>query len=264
VAYQFESRCIDEFHEFGYTVFRGILPASLIADLRRVTDNARGIARERSGPQAQRLQPVGSFDLDTDAFQDYADLPELIDAIARVLSPRHRHGNRKWFGVLFEPADLPYCTPWHRDWRDNMPGLDIPMWESAITDLDLFNQVNCALYEDNCTWVVPGSHMRPDTDEERSLFPQGAIPGARMDGLTYEERERVGLQYSRSMPGAVRLHLDAGDFALYRNSLWHIGNYSPHLKRATIHDYGMTDEYADWAEKANAARKRVLAQASER
>lgn len=255
MAYQFDHRCIEEHYKLGYTVFRGILPTSLITDLRKVTEEAREIARERSGAQAQRLQPVDAYDIDQRAFQDYAELPELVDAIARVLSPRHRHGNRNLFGVLLEPAELPWCTAWHRDWRDNMPGLDIPMWELSMMDRELFNQINCALYEDNCTWVVPGSHLRPDTDEESAVFPQGAIPGPKLEGLTYEERERAGLDYCRRMPGAARVCLDAGDFALYRNTLWHLGNYAPHLKRATLHDSADTPEFDAWRKKAQESRK---------
>jgi len=38
------------------------------------------------------------------------------------------------------------------------------------------------------------------------------------------------------MPRAVRLHLDAGDFALYRNSGYHLGCYLPGKRRATLHD----------------------------
>lgn len=38
-------RHIEEFHTLGYTVFEQILPPSLVADLRRVTDRARDIAR---------------------------------------------------------------------------------------------------------------------------------------------------------------------------------------------------------------------------
>ncbi len=76
-----------------------------------------------------------------------------------------------------------------------------------------------------------------------------------MDGLTYEERERTGLDYCRAMPGAVRLHLDAGDFALYRNTLWHLGNYSPHLKRATLHDSADTPEFREWRRVAHETRK---------
>ena len=58
------------------------------------------------------------------------------------------------------------------------------------------------------------------------------------------------------MPGAVQLHLDAGDFALYRNTLWHIGNYVPYRKRATIHDGALTAEFKDWIAKAGEAAKK--------
>jgi len=57
----------------------------------------------------------------------------------------------------------------------------------------------------------------------------------------------------RSMPGAQQLHLDAGDFCLYRNTLWHIGNYLPYARRATLHDSVDTDEFMTW-------RKETLAE----
>ena len=121
MGFQVSDKHIEEYHMLGYTVFRKILPPSLIRDLRQVSDRAKAIAREQSGPQVQRLQPVANYDLDQQPFIDYANLPPLVDAIAKVLTPRHRHGDRDHFGILFEPADMPYCTPWHRDWRDNMP-----------------------------------------------------------------------------------------------------------------------------------------------
>ena len=115
MAFQFSDKHIEDFHMLGYTVFGQILPPSLISDLRRVSDAAREIARERGGAQAQRLQPVGHFDLDQQPFIDYADLPDLVDAAAKVLTPDHHHGNRDEFGILLEPAEIPYCTAWHRD-----------------------------------------------------------------------------------------------------------------------------------------------------
>ena len=42
---------------------------------------------------------------------------------------------------------------------------------------------------------------------------------------------------------------DAGDFCLYRNTLWHIGNYVPYAKRATLHDAVDTDEFAAWRDE---------------
>ena len=49
------------------------------------------------------------------------------------------------------------------------------------------------------------------------------------------------------MPGAVCAHLDAGDFMLYRNTMWHIGNYVPYKKRSTLHDQVWTPAFTEWS-----------------
>jgi hypothetical protein len=249
MAFQLSDRHIEEYHTQGYTVFRGILPPGLIGELRRVTERVREIARERHGPQAQRLQPVASYDLDQRPFDEFRDLPELRAAITALLSPRHTYGSREILGVLIEPADLPYCTAWHRDWRDNMRGLDPSEWEAVFQDLAYFNQLNVALYEDDCTWVVPGSHLRRDLPREEARFPERPPRGPDLEGRTYEERERLCLGYCESMPGAARLRLNAGDCALYRNTLWHLGSYLPYRKRATLHDAVETPEFKAWWRK---------------
>ena len=155
MGFEFSDHHIEDYHVRGFSVFRKILPPTLIADLRRVTDRARELARVERGPQAQRLQPVERDELDQQPFIDYSELPELVDAITAVLTPRHYHGDRSFMGVLFEPAELPWCTAWHRDWRDNCPGLDLAKWEAGLNDINLFNQVNCALYDDGSTWSRP-------------------------------------------------------------------------------------------------------------
>ena len=243
MAFQFNDRHIESYHINGYTVFEQILPPSLVNDLRKVTDEARDLARSKSGGQVQRIQPVSKYELDQQPFMDYAELPELVDAISRLLTTRHRHGDRDLFGILLEPRDLPWCTHWHRDWRDNASGLPLEMWDDVFSDLDYFNQINSPLYDDSCTWVVPGSHLRRDLPREIALFPDRPIKGPILDDKTSEEREYACLEYAGSMPGGVQLHLNAGDFALYRNTLWHIGNYVPYAKRATIHDGAVTPEF---------------------
>ena len=136
----------EEFHGLGYTVFRGILPPSLVADLRRVADRARELARERHGPQAQRLQPLARYGLDGKEVQALRELPALSAAVTRLLGPGCTYANAEALGVLLEPAELPWCTHWHRDGRDNQPYLSLSTWESAFHDPGVFNQVNCALY----------------------------------------------------------------------------------------------------------------------
>ena len=77
--------------------------------------------------------------------------------------------------------------------------------------------------------------------------------------MTDAELEMQNLRYCKSMPGAVQAVLHAGDFMLYRNSLWHIGNYSPHRKRATLHEIVATEEWLDWmAAETEAGERRKL------
>lgn len=254
---------VAELAQLGYTVFRGLLPAALIADLRVVTDRARDLARFRHGPLAQRLQPVSRFNLSLAPFEAFRDLPELREAISEVLSPDHTYGNLDLLGVLLEPAEHPWCTRWHRDWRDNAPYLNVAEWEAVFGDPRFFYQLNCPLYDDHSLWVVPGSHNRPDLPDEHDRFPTRPIETPILDGHSPVEREALCRSYMRSMPGAVPVHLDAGDLCLYRNSLWHAGNYLPYLKRATLHDYVDTPAYRDWRTRVTQEMDRRKAAESE-
>ena len=74
MAFKISEKHIAEFQMRGYTVFKGIVPESLLSDLRNATDVAREIARTELGPQAQRLQPVVDYDLDHQPFIDFAEL----------------------------------------------------------------------------------------------------------------------------------------------------------------------------------------------
>ena len=80
---------------------------------------------------------------------------------------------------------------WHRDWRDNVRGLRLAEWDRVMLDMTLFNQINCALYDDPCTWVVPGSHLRRDTPAEAQRFPTRPVPGPDLTGLSPAEAERA-------------------------------------------------------------------------
>lgn len=244
--FQLSEKNHEEFHTLGYTIFRGVVPPSLIGDLRRECEKGAALARADGNPNAQRFQPISRYAVNQQPFQDYTDLPEIRDALAQLLSPHHQPAGLDLLGVLVEPSGSPYCMPWHRDWRDNIEGVDMDSWHARYQDMDFFNQVNCALYEDSCTWVVPGSHSRLDTDEEVARFPTRPFKAPSLVGVTDEECERICLEYCESMPNAQRLLLDAGDYCLYRSTMWHLGNYIPYRKRATLHDAPMTPAFDQW------------------
>ena len=64
---------LDEYLTRGHLVFRGIVPPSLLADLRRQADIARDLAHELNGPQTQRIQPLDQYGdkIDLQPFHDY-------------------------------------------------------------------------------------------------------------------------------------------------------------------------------------------------
>jgi hypothetical protein len=243
MPFQYSERHREEYLADGLTVLRGLIPAPLLADLRREAEKAREIARREGGPQTQRLQPVYAHaSLDARPFREFLDLPGLRETVEKILGPDRQPSNN--MGILLEPAESPWCTNWHRDWGHHVAGLDMDMFFEAARNLGMFNQLNAALYGDASLWVVPGSHHREDTDAERDRFPRTPAPGpALRDGMTAEERELACREYARSMPGAVEVVLGAGDVAFYRAGGWHLGNYVPYTRRATLHDgfYGADD-----------------------
>ena len=239
------------YREHGYIILRGIIPPALLTDLRRTAEEGRVIARRLEGPQAQRLQPLGDH-IDLTAVRAFAALPELAAALAAVLTPRHHPNDPARMALLFEPAEHCWSTEWHRDQRDHMTPEQFEQvfgggrWERLLVDLNYFNQINAALYEDTATWYVPGSHFRPqDTPAEvRAARSADRTAVENWKKLrTEEEQERFLHTYCTVMPGAVQIVLNAGDILLYRNLGWHLGSYLPYRKRATLHCNATTPEF---------------------
>jgi hypothetical protein len=244
MAFVFSERYITEYYRDGYTIFREILPPSLIQDLRHAADAGRVIAREAHGPQAQRLQPIANYveRLETRPFREYLELPELLDAIRRVLSPEHYLSGFDILAVLYEPAERPWCTFWHRDISERSPCVDPQEMRLLIQDPLFFVQISCALYTDASLWYVPASHGRPDTEGEATA----ARHRPALDDMTAAEAERRCIECCRAMPGAVQTLLEPGDFMFYRTNAWHLGNYAPYRKRATLHGYIWSPEAERW------------------
>src|SRR5262249_40928988 len=145
MAYQYTEQQREEYMTAGLTILRGLIPAALLADLRRETDKARVIARQKSGAQAQRLQPVYAYDeLNHQPFHDFLELPNLRTAVDNILTPQHRR--TLVMGVLLEPAENAWCTAWHRD-TQGINGGNVSIED--IANLRIFNQFNAALYDDH-------------------------------------------------------------------------------------------------------------------
>lgn len=99
---------------------------------------------------------------------------------------------------------------WHRDDigpdatdEEELARLSEPAWHA---------QWNLALLDDDSLILVPGSHARARTAQERAAGP-----------------------YQTGLEGEVRVRLQAGDVAFYNNNIFHRGCYDPSKERLTIH-----------------------------
>jgi len=79
-------------------------------------------------------------------------------------------------------------------------------------------QWNTALYEDDCLYVVPGSHKVPRTPEQRVHSSSPDPPKNPLD-----------------MPGSIRVTLAPGETVFYNSNILHCGTYTSRKPRATLH-----------------------------
>ena len=61
MAFHFQDSMVNEYLSEGYLIFRGIVPPSLLTDLRREAEKARDLAHKLNGPQTQRIQPLSNY-----------------------------------------------------------------------------------------------------------------------------------------------------------------------------------------------------------
>lgn len=241
----------ENYRKDGYIILRGAVPASLIDPLRKMAEEAREVAHRLEGPQAQRLMRIGEH-VDATPALEFAALPEINEAFRTILSPEHHLADGDKMTILFNPEKRCWATEWHRDLRDHVPDemyeevLGGGKWEEYALDMKLLNQINCALYEDTSTWYVPGAHARVNGSEEE-MAVKNSVSRAELenwDGKRTPAEQEVFLhEYCESMPGAEQIILQAGDLVLYRNCAWHLGNYVPYRRRATLHTHAACPEW---------------------
>src|SRR5205807_424113 len=114
--------------------------------------------------------------------------------------------------MLVNPARRDFAIGWHRDLlRQELP----PEEELAhLSQLHDGIQWNTALYDEACLSIVPGTHRRCATPEEREIqFRHPMEP----------------------MPGEMAVALKSGQGVYYNSQLIHRGIYPCAQQRETIH-----------------------------
>ena len=211
----------------GYLILREVIPPAQLQELRDtfeiLVERQKGVWRRERKPDDP---PGGVFETHR---QPRVFFNEVLDAETANAAAFCLHENT--LGVSHQLLQAPeaavtlmalMCSPprdhgparWHRDMdpvkQAPLRGLQVDMLRNAPG----YVQWNIPLYDDNVLWAVPGSHLRPDTEEEHHHM------------LTDPDSP---------MPGGIPVELNAGDGVVYSNLILHWGsNYSAKLRR-TIH-----------------------------
>lgn len=124
------------------------------------------------------------------------------------------------FNMLINPL-TDFGLDWHRD-TIKPEASEEEEADQLLKDPYAGAQFNLALTEDNCLIVVPGSHKRIRTPEEREKTQNS------------DRKEHI--------TGQIEVVLHPGDIVFYNNNILHRAEYSSKSVRLTLHgSYGHVD-----------------------
>lgn len=220
----------DQFLAEGYLILRNVIPPKLLDAVRtaceKMVDRQREIwARERAPDDP----PGGAWETSAQPRLAMRNMGAQVDAETALSVEIWLHENLQ--GVSSELLNLEeaavtemmmMCNPvrdhgpakWHRDFS---PSYCAPLQgyaDDIAENGPRYVQWNIPLYDDDVLWVVPKSHLRPNSQEE-------------IRQLTANDRS--------PLTSGVQTHLNAGDGVAYILPILHWGSdYTTKLRR-TIH-----------------------------
>ncbi|KAI1141770.1 phytanoyl-CoA dioxygenase [Hypoxylon sp. FL0543] len=216
----------------GFVVLRSLLSAEQVAKLRAAAERTTALATQGSWPHVRTVgkqfppwtpRPgVGIWGVqhllhpqlpDARLFAESYFGDEIL-GVAKELLGSCGDGElvMELYNLLVRPSDgADFELRWHRD--------DIPASAGADEELARLRepawhaQWNLALCDgDESLIVVPGSHARARTAQERAADP-----------------------FEPNMPGQLVVRLDAGDVVFYDNNILHRGRYDGGRERLSLH-----------------------------
>ncbi|KAJ4988494.1 phytanoyl- dioxygenase [Stagonosporopsis vannaccii] len=134
---------------------------------------------------------------------------ELLKYVAALIGCEESELTMELYNMLVRPT-RDFELRWHRD--DVSADAGVEEEEQRLARPAWHAQWNLALCEDSSLVLVPGSHRRARTEEERSADP-----------------------FEKKLPGQVTVRLKAGEVAFYDNNILHRGVYDSSKERMTLH-----------------------------
>ncbi|KAL0090030.1 hypothetical protein J3Q64DRAFT_1727998 [Phycomyces blakesleeanus] len=213
----------------GYVIVDGLIDPELMIRLKEACD--RVVAKARAGDWKYRrlvgtqfppwtegtdvwgVQHLIHPELNEPVFLEWYGSTKLLQSVCELLGAKKEDLQLELFNLLINPQDSDFDLTWHRD--------AVPAETSAEEEIEKLKvphygtQWNTALYEDACLYVVPNSHRRVRTPEERDIT--------------------INDPKSHNMPGQLQVRLLPGQTVFYDNNILHRAAYIAANKRATLH-----------------------------
>jgi ectoine hydroxylase-related dioxygenase (phytanoyl-CoA dioxygenase family) len=205
--------------ERGYFVIPGWLAGSVRRGLTEACDHALRRARAESSvaghltthlpnvlvPDYFRERPEALANL-----VEFVGSPAVLELVRDLGRPLEGELELRSVQYFHEPSTRDYDGPWHRDGDEATPIAPVPSARRAT-----LVRFRIALAPDDHLEYVPGSHARPDSDEELRIRR-----GALRNGPLPSEAERIALE--------------AGDLCVFDTWGIHRGRYRHSRVRRTL------------------------------
>jgi hypothetical protein len=231
-------KCHDEIEADGFTVIRGFLAPDEIRKYRQASEAVIEYARagkwnavrtrgkqfppwpENYSPDIWGISGLLNPDLGkqlSTPFHDFYASGKLLAVVSDILQVPKDELSMELLNMLINPL-TDFDLEWH---RDTIPAESDPDHEREELAKNQYAgaQFNLALTDDSCLIVVPKSHSRIRTLDER----EKTSSGTRRDYLE----------------GQISVELHPGDLVFYNNNILHGASYSAKQIRITLHgSYG--------------------------
>lgn len=230
----------DQIAKDGFTVVRGFLTPEEVDTYKAASKRVIQYARDGNWPHVRTrgkqfppwpknfspdiwgvsglMNPeLGELSL---PFQEFYSLEKMLAIPSDILQAQPEKLSMELLNMLINPL-TDFDLEWHRDTikPEVTPEEEA---EQLLQDPYAGCQFNLALTEDSCLIVVPRSHSRIRTDEEREK--------------TTDDLKR------KHITGQIDVELHPGDLVFYNSNILHRALYSAKNERITLHgSYGHVD-----------------------
>lgn len=212
------------FKENGYLVVEGAFAGDRLAVLRATAGEIRDRVRERQ-PDGTRYWPGSAKEMENgpergrytwgvnEIIRSELFDPAIVngigdDAVADTVEGLLEEPRVWGLKILWAPIASEYDLVWHRDLGDQYS--DLVQYKPDRND---HVQFNAALEPDSSFIVIPGSHRRVLTDEERAELRTGTA----------------------ELPGQIRVELNPGDIVFMDAHAYHRGHAEAGAPRLSLH-----------------------------